>query len=162
MDKNELSQIREAVEEFFSKMTIKPLKMDLKTRIEEKNSKTGEDYEVVELELKVEDPQILIGQQGQTLFEIQRMLRMVLNKKLQKIFYVDLDINAYKLQKLEYLKDLAKSAADQVALTGQPKLLAPMPAYERRIIHAELSKRTDIITESQGEGKDRHIVIKAK
>jgi predicted RNA-binding protein Jag len=37
-----------------------------------------------------------------------------------------------------------------------------MSSYERRIIHAELSKRTDVATDSQGEGFDRHIVIKSK
>ena len=37
-----------------------------------------------------------------------------------------------------------------------------MSSYERRIIHTELSQRSDIITESQGDGFDRHVVIKPK
>jgi predicted RNA-binding protein Jag len=37
-----------------------------------------------------------------------------------------------------------------------------MSAYERRVVHSELSQRTDVVTESQGEGFDRHIVIRAK
>ena len=35
-----------------------------------------------------------------------------------------------------------------------------MPAYERRILHEELSKINTVISESQGEGVDRHIIIK--
>ena len=156
IEQSQINKIKETVEEFFQKMTMGILRIDA-------NSQTDSaDMEVVNVDLKVDEPQILIGQQGQTLFEIQRLLRMVLNKKLQKIIYLNLDINNYKAQKIEYLKDLAKSAADQVALTREEKSLLPMLAYERKIVHAELSKRTDILTESQGEGLDRHIVIKPK
>ena len=63
---------------------------------------------------------------------------------------------------MEYLKDMAKNLADQVSLTKEEKILPPMSAYERRIIHAELAQRTDVITESQGDGFDRHVVIKPK
>ena len=110
----------------------------------------------------LEEPQVLIGQGGRTLFEVQRAIRMILNKKLKKIFYLDLDINEYKTKKTEYLKSLAKDLADQVALTKETKILFPMPSYERRVVHKELSKRSDIISDSQGDGEDRHIVIKAK
>ena len=75
---------------------------------------------------------------------------------------MNLDINDYKKKKVEYLKDFAKETADQIAMTGQEKTLPPMSSYERRIIHAELSQRTDVITESQGDGFDRHVVIKPK
>lgn len=137
-------------------MTIKVFDIDVKV------SDTEEDKEVVNLDIKLDEPQILIGQGGQTLFEIQRLLRMVLNKKIQNIFYLNLDINDYKKKKLEYLKVLAKELADQVSLTKETKALMPMSAYERRIIHAELSGRTDVATESRGEGLDRHVVIKIK
>jgi spoIIIJ-associated protein len=118
--------------------------------------------EIIDLEIKIEEPQILIGQGGQTLFEIQRLLKIILNKKTQSAFYLNLDINDYKKQKVEYLKDVAKDFADQVSLTKEEKHLAPMSAYERRIIHAELSLRTDVDTESRGDGSDRHIVIKPR
>jgi len=104
----------------------------------------------------------LIGQQGQTLFEIQRLLRTILSRKLKKIFYLNLDINDYKKKKIEYLKDMAKDVADQVAMTKEEKALSPMSAYERRVIHAELAQRTDVATESRGDSFDRHIVIKPR
>lgn len=151
MEHKEIEKIKELAKEFFEKMTISVLSIEA----EEKEN-------VINLEVKLSEPQILIGQQGQTLLEIQRLLKMVLNKKLQKIFYLNLDINDYKKQKTEYLKDLAKSLADQVALNKEEKTLQPMSSYERRIIHAELAQRTDVITESHGDGPDRHIVIKPK
>ncbi len=156
MDQSQLNKIKEIVEGFFLRMTIpvSSIHVDSKNNLENSES--------VDIDLKIDDPQIVIGQQGQTLFEIQRILRMILNKQLQKIFYLNLDINNYKAQKIDYLKEIAKTSADHVALTKLEKSLAPMFAYERRIVHAELSKRTDIITESQGEGLGRHIVIKPK
>ena len=85
---------------------------------------------------------------------------MILNKKIQQAFYLNLDINDYKKKKIEYLESLAKTFADEVVASKEEKELPPMPPYERRIIHAQLSERKDIATESRGEGMDRHIVIK--
>lgn len=152
INENDKKIIEKTVDEFFSKTTITILKTTINLSSED----------VVDLDVELDEPQILIGQGGQTLFEIQRLLKTVLNKKLQKVFYLNIDINSYKKKKVEYLKGLAKDLADQVSLNKEEKVLLPMSSYERRIIHAELSQRADIVTESQGEGFDRHIVIKPK
>ena len=167
MKENDIKIIKEVAEEFFGKMTIAVLKTEVSLASVKKNvgdaqSPAEENREVVNLDIKIDEPQILIGQGGQTLFETQRLLRAILNKKLQNIFYLDLDINDYKKKKIEYLKSLAKDLADEVALIKEEKALFPMPAYERRIIHEELSTRTDVITESRGEAFDRHVVIKPR
>jgi len=112
------------------------------------------------IDLKTDDPQILIGERGQTLVEIQHLLKIILKKKIQEPFFIDLDINSYKKKKIEYLKELAKSVADEVALIKKEKSLAPMPAYERRIIHLELADRQDVTTESIGQEPERRIIIK--
>jgi spoIIIJ-associated protein len=111
------------------------------------------------INLKAEDPQILIGDQGQTLAEIQHLLRAILRKKIEEPFFIDLDINDYKKKKAEYLEELARSTADEVALTKREKSLPPMPAYGRRVIHLALASRSDIITESVGREPERKIVI---
>ena len=164
INNSDIKTIESTAEEFLNKMTVQFLAVKAKAGATDANPKepAEEPREVVDLYIKLEEPQILIGQGGQTLFEIQRLLRTVLNKKLQKVFYLNLDINDYKAKKVEYLKDLAKSLADEVALTKEEKALPPMSSYERRVVHAELSGRTDIIAESHGEGMDRHIVIQPK
>lgn len=167
MEQTEINKIKEVAGEFFTKMTIEVPNMEVGLSLAEKDSQDAENpdnknKEVVNLDIKLDEPQILIGQQGQTLLEIQRLLRMVLNKRLQKVFYLNLDINGYKKQKMEYLEDIAKDLADQVALTRKEKVLSPMSAYERRIIHSVLSNRTDVATESRGEGFERCIVIKPR
>ena len=162
-----INKIKEAVKEFFEKMTIPVSSMEANLSSVKKETQGGQDLgegniEVINLNIKLDEPQILIGQQGQTLFEIQRLLRAILSRKLQRVFYLNLDINDYKKQKIEYLKNMAKDLADHVSLNKEEKSLPPMSSYERRIIHSELSQRTDVSTESQGEGFDRHIVIRAK
>lgn len=151
MNQEEIKEIKETAEEFLQKMTLPAQRVDVKL---------SED--TVEIDVTLPEPQILIGEKGQTLTEMQRLLKIILNKKLEKIFYLNVDINEYKKKKIEYLKDLARDLADEVALTKENKILHPMPAYERRIIHAEISQRSDVDSESQGEGEERCVVIKPR
>ena len=47
-------------------------------------------------------------------------------------------------------------------MSQKEKAFPPMPADERRIIHLELAKREDIVTESEGEGEDRKVIVKPR
>jgi|SRR3989344_1054492 len=156
MKPEEIQQIKDAIEELLDKMTVRVLALSLEPSLEE-NAK-----EAIGARVTVEDPQILIGQNGATLVELQRLLRIMLNKKLKKDFYLQLDINDYKKKKIEHVKDLAMSAADEVVSTKKKKVLPPMSSYERRIVHTELSLRQDVATESQGEGFERCVVVSPK
>ncbi len=115
------------------------------------------------VDIKAQEPQILIGERGETLIELQHLLKLILRRKIGAVgepFYVDLDINDYKKKKIEYLKEAAKSAADEVAQTKKEKILPPMSPYERRIVHLELAERSDVVSESIGEEPERRIMIK--
>jgi len=146
---NELNIIKETVADFFRKMTI-----DVDIRYVDQRE------EIVPIEIITEEPQLLIGEKGQTLSEIQHLLKSILRRKIETPFYIDLDINDYKKKKMEYLKEMARSAADEVAINKTEKELPPMPPYERRIIHMEIAGRLDVKTESVGEEPERRIVIK--
>jgi len=149
----DLEKIKKITEEFFGKMTFE-------VEIEFLPQKDL----TLPINLKTEDPQILIGEGGQTLAEIQHLLKTILKRKIvfEEKFYINLDINNYKKKKIEYLKELARSAADEVALTKKEKALSPMPAYERRILHLELANRSDVVTESVGQEPERRIIIKPR
>jgi spoIIIJ-associated protein len=146
-------KIKKEVGEFFGKMTFE-------TDIQSVSQKE----EILNISVKTEDPQILIGERGETLFSIQHLLKLILKRKLEieGIFYVDLDINDYKKKKIAYLKEMARSFAGEVVLTKKEKALSPMSAYERRIIHMELAETPGIETESVGEEPDRKIIIKPR
>ncbi len=159
IDQEELKKIKDIVEELLQKMTVVVLSVDVKTLLVE-NKEFLSEKDSFQVEVTISEPQVLIGQQGQTLLEIQRLIRMVVNKKLKKDYYVSLDINDYKKKKIEYLKSLAVSLANEVAFTKTEKILFPMSSYERRVIHAELSQRKDVATESRGDGEQRCVVVK--
>lgn len=174
MEEQNLTIIKNTIEELFEKMTVAVSSLELEQGLQEKKTENfeslnsidetvlpfqNEPREIIYININLEEPQFLIGQNGQTLFELERILKILLNKKIQKFFYLNLDINNYKNKKVEYLKNLARDSANEVALTKQEKALSPMSAYERRIIHTELARRQDIITKSQGDGENRCVVI---
>jgi len=149
ISQNQIEEIKKTVKEFFEKATLEV----------EMEFLSPEDL-TLPINLKTEDPQILIGEKGQTLFEIQHLLKAILKRKIKENFYIDLDINNYKKKKIDYLKEMARSLADEVALTKKEKILSAMPAYERRIIHLELAERRDVTTESIGQEPERRVVIR--
>lgn len=146
-----LEVIKETAKEFFQKTTFQ-VEVEI---LPQKES-------TLPVSLKAEDPQILIGDQGQTLAEIQHLLRVILRRKIEEPFFIDLDINGYKKKKSDYLEELARLAADEVALTKKEKDLPSMPAYERRIIHLALANRSDVVTESAGQEPERRVVIRPR
>ncbi len=103
---------------------------------------------------------MLIGERGQTLIEIQHLLRILLRKKIDNKFLIELDVNDYKRKKEEALKEVARDIADEVSFYKKEKILPPMSSYERRIIHLSLKNREDVETESINEGRERRIVVK--
>ncbi len=142
----DLEQAKKEAILFFEKLNFKA-----------KLKKAKIENETIILDFEVEDAENLVGE---TLFEIQHLLKAILKKKTKENFYLDLDINDYKKKKIKYLQELAKSVADEVALTKKEKILDPMPAYERRIIHLILAERPDVTTESIGKEPNRRVVIK--
>lgn len=89
---------------------------------------------------------------------LNHFLQLVAQKKGEDKVYVD--INNYRKEREKLLIELAKAAARKVVATKQEIPLPAMNSYERRIVHAELSARPDVKTESQGTGKERFITIK--
>jgi spoIIIJ-associated protein len=143
-------KIREIIKEFFKKTTF-----DVEIEFFPQKEKT------LPVKIKTTEPQILIGEKGHTLIEIQHLLKAILRKQIDGFQgYVDLDINNYKKKKIEYLKELASSVADEVALSKKEKILPPMSAYERRIIHLELAERRNVTTESIGREPERKVVVR--
>ncbi len=161
----DIKNIKEIIGAFFDKMTVAAT-FEINSGVSSlddilsKDSEGGrQERDTIEVVVRTDDPQILIGEKGQTLSEIQKILKFVISKRLSKNVYLNLDINEYKKKKTEYLKNFAKELADEVSSTKEKKILSPMSSYERRIIHAALSDRDDVRTESDGEGEERKVVI---
>ncbi|MEK7664127.1 MAG: R3H domain-containing nucleic acid-binding protein [Patescibacteria group bacterium] len=156
---SEIEEIEKIVKEVLEKMTMINFKLESFLEENSKEDNVSKVENIVCVNINLSEPKFLIGRDGQTLLDLQRILRIVLNKKLNKNFYLKLDINNYQKQKIKYLKNMARSLADEVVLTKKQKPLPPMAAYDRRIIHEELSHRKDVFTTSQGEGDRRGVIV---
>src|SRR6266513_6092829 len=87
-----------------------------------------------------------------------KMLRLAGNEH-EKISF---DCMGHRKARLEELRLSARVAADKVRQTGVPYHFAPMSSRERRIVHLALRDEHDLVTESEGEGLRRSVILYPK
>ncbi len=119
----------------------------------------------VQLALPEEDSGLFIGYRGETLSSLQRILRLTFQNELGDKKCV-LNINEYREQREDKLKQMADSAAQKVLDTGREYVFnAFLPSYERFLIHSYISENQDfseLESVSEGEGKNRVLTIRKK
>jgi len=89
---------------------------------------------------------------------LNHLAKVLAKKQNQPSVFVD--VNNYREKREKLIIELARATARKAVVTKTEMELPSMNAYERRLIHLELSSRPDIKTESIGEGEERRIVIK--
>jgi predicted RNA-binding protein Jag len=99
------------------------------------------------------------NQQLPDLVQDLKYLASVMARKTGEPAYI-IDINNYRKDREKLILEIAKAAAQKAVATKAEVQLPAMNAYERRLVHTELSMRPDVKTESIGEGKNRSVVIK--
>ncbi|MCX6724573.1 MAG: hypothetical protein NTV20_00525, partial [Candidatus Shapirobacteria bacterium] len=92
----------------------------------------------------------------------QLLLALMGFRKLNEWTRVLVNVGDYREKREESLTNMAKSLAQKVKFSGTSQSLPPMSSAERRIIHLALAEETEMETISEGEGRDRHVVIKPK
>lgn len=117
-----------------------------------------EDY-YFKAELNAENNAILIGKNGKTLQDINTVVKAAASSKFKKRVIVVTDINGYKEEKYHKECAMALRVAKTVQRTKVNATLDSMPNDERKVVHSYLVNMPKIRTVSEGEGKDRHIVI---
>lgn len=121
---------------------------------------TTEDNEVIELHVPSTHLNgFLIGQRGDTMRALQYMVGTALRNNNFSVSRVNVDIADYKKQHAERLAEVAEEWVKSVKSSGEPMHLKPMNAADRRVVH-KLASEEGLITESEGEGRDRHVVLK--
>lgn len=111
------------------------------------------------LDLQGKDLSPLIGRRGDTLGNMQYLVRLMVNQRLHRWKNIVVDVEGYRQRRIDHLSQLALRSAQQVAQTGRALALEPMAPGERRIIHLTLRDHPDVITESSGEGERRKVQI---
>ena len=121
---------------------------------------TTEDNEVIELHVPSTHLNgFLIGQRGDTMRALQFTVSSALKNQGYQVNRVNVDIADYKKARADRLGEQAEQWMKQVQESGEPMDLQPMNAADRRTIH-KLAGEYGLVTESVGEGRDRHIVLK--
>ncbi len=114
------------------------------------------------LNLHGSDLGALIGRRGETLNDLQYLLRLMVNQRFHQWKNIVVDVEEYRQHRLEHLTQLALRSAEQVTNTGRPLALEPMSSNDRRILHLALRDHPSVYTESIGEGERRKVQILPK
>lgn len=121
---------------------------------------TTEDDEVIELSVPSTHLNgFLIGSRGDNVRSMQFLISMALRNQNFTHTRVNVDVADYKKNRADRLAKAAEAWFKEVQNSGQPKELEPMNAADRRIVH-KAATDYGLETESVGEGRDRHIVLK--
>lgn len=121
----------------------------------------GEENQVL-VSITVANPAGLIGFRGRNLAAVQLVLALMIRNQVGEDIRVLLDINNYRNEQKVRLEGMVKSLAEKCLQIGKPVSLASMSSYERRICHMIVAEMEGLVSESEGEGEERHIVIKPK
>ena len=151
MTQENSEKIKNSVNDFFNKAGI--------SNVEIKSVEFAGDGSV-SVGVFVEDASLCIGEGGRNIGSFENVLRLVLRKQIGEFPFFHLDINNYRGLKDGSLRELAKKAAHRARFYKRSVALESMSAYDRRIIHTELSAHPDIKTESTGEGDKRRVIVK--
>ena len=120
----------------------------------------GDNGELI-LDVNGGDLAVLIGRHGRTLDALQMVLTSLLSSRIKFYYPVVVDIEGYKNRRKKKIQDLARSSAARAKKRHGKVSLAPMNAYERRLVHLALLGDEGVVTHSEGEDPERHVVITA-
>lgn len=102
---------------------------------------------------------LLIGKHGKILNALQVLAQVSVHRFIKGRISVQVDVGDYRQRRSETLQQIAERTARKVLKTKQPVYLEPLPAYERKQIHAALSKNKRISTHSEGKEPHRYLVV---
>lgn len=125
--------------------------------------RAGADEDVIEMSIpSTHLNAFLIGQHGETLRNLQHLVSTTLRCREAELYRINIDVADYKRQRNDRLKERADEWVKQVRESGETMHLQPMSPAERRVVHQAVSDYGDVETHSEGEGRDRHIVLSKK
>ncbi|OGK19351.1 hypothetical protein A3D80_00465 [Candidatus Roizmanbacteria bacterium RIFCSPHIGHO2_02_FULL_40_13b] len=110
-----------------------------------------------------EDSSLLIGKFGATLSSLQTVLEAILFKKFGKKVNIAVNIGDYRERQKERVEGIAENVATRVKEENRQASLQSFSAYERKLIHEYISKNhPDLTSTSEGEGRERKLIIEKK
>ena len=100
----------------------------------------------------------LVGKDGEVLDALQELTRLAVQTATGDRSRLMLDVDGYRAGRKSELRDLAQKSAEQVTSTKESLKLAPMNAFERKVIHDTI-QTLGLSSESEGEDPNRSVII---
>lgn len=94
-----------------------------------------------------------------TVSALQELTRLAVQTKTGEFSRLILDVGGSREQRQRELERLVDSAISEIGGGAGAAELEPMSSYERKLVHDIVAAR-GLISESEGEGRDRHTVIR--
>ena len=108
------------------------------------------------------DAKILIGLRGEHLQALNALIKQMSSANEREEgdpqTYI-VDVNDYQKELIERLRNQTKIIAERVKLFKKEMSLPPMSAYERMIVHSTATTIEGVETRSEGEGRERCVVV---
>lgn len=101
---------------------------------------------------------LLIGRNADNLRALQYIVSQALAAKEAEVTRVNVDVADYKRQRADRIAEKAEGWINKVRETGQPMRLDLSPA-DRRVVHKLAEDYSGVTTHSEGEGRERQLVI---
>lgn len=102
---------------------------------------------------------LIIGKHGKIINALQTLAQTVYQQNERKRASVIVNVGDYRERREKILENIADRTAERVLRTKQPVFLEPLPAFERKQIHARLSKNDRLSTHSEGKEPHRYLVV---
>lgn len=105
------------------------------------------------------DADLLLQNKAELLLALEQLTMQMLRLPPEDHERICFDARDYRLLRIEELRLSALAAADRVRRSGKPFQFSPMTSRERRIIHLALRDQKGVLSQSQGVGPARHVVL---
>lgn len=130
--------------------------LDVEASFEATENKNDEAVDII---LDTKDSGIVIGYHGDMLEALQLILSLCVAKRIGRFIRISIEVGDYKKNRTDWLKNLAIETKERVLLENREIAVPSLKSWERRIIHLLLEDDKEVVSESQGEGRDRVLVV---
>jgi spoIIIJ-associated protein len=152
MNNTELSKIQAEAESLLSDLGVEA----------KVTASVDEETGVVNLQIESPEAAFLIGFHGETLQALQLILSFAAHKVLGDWVKVSVNVGDYRQKREEQLRRLALNLAMKVKFSGEVQTIPNLSAAERRIVHLALADHPEVMSQSEGEGRQRVLTIRPR
>lgn len=118
------------------------------------------DEDTVEVAAQGEDLGLLVGPRGTTLAALQEVTRTAVQRRFPaRTDRILVDVAGYRQRRVAALQRFTRQVAGEVVEAGEERVLEPMSAADRKVVHDTVNEIDGVATRSEGEDPQRYVVI---